>query len=132
MGVLLRETMWREVVVSLLGPWLVVQTAGEAAARRRRDAEPGPHYFQPLHQFPPPFFNPFLRHHLPSYPAFLPRSPPHRPFVPFHHTAVADHIHLPHVHVIHPPPSPPPPPHTHTHTDQQTARQTDRQTDRQT
>merc|ERR1719237_911733 len=91
--------MWREVVVSLLGPLLV------AAARRRREAAPEAHYFpnpRPLYQFPPvplPVSYPFFkRPPLPSYSPFLPPSLAHHR--PFHYPPITDHVHLPHIHIV--------------------------------
>merc|ERR1711934_186846 len=104
MGVIRWETMWREGVVSLLGPLVV------AAARRRREAAPEAHYFpnpRPLYQLPPvplPVSYPFFkRPPLPSYSPFLPPSLAHHR--PFHYPPITDHVHLPHIHIVHPPPS---------------------------
>ena len=82
-------------------------------SRRRREAAPEAHYLANLHslyQFPPPFLNPFFRPHLPSYPPFLPPSLPLPELPALHYPPIKDHVHLPHIHIIHPPPSPPPPP----------------------
>merc|ERR1712107_352786 len=64
MGVLLRGTMWREVVVSLLGPWLVARPPG-----RQQQGDGGTRNLD-------------LTTSSPCTSSLLPSSAPHRPFVP--------------------------------------------------